>query len=296
MLPFLLYLVSGIKRYGSETSPHLKIVWLFPLMLAFFMTLNMLKIPWGFIERFYFPALPVIALLAPQFIDFSWPRTNPEKIKFIGLLLLGVGLVFMGRQTFMSWTAEIQWDYGKFLNTMYYPLLLSILLGFILFIRRFTWLSSVIPLICIFAILLAPLAHTYKYIFRVPNTDASFNLLYYPFIAFEETIHYSPEMSFYLSPAIQNELHMLSLNRDELVAMFNVFFDSSTRQSNFTIGWEPEKLLEDITQQTYDYVLLTQAEWSKISANLIHKQSLEDRYAHWVDSEKQVVLLSARAG
>ena len=294
MLPFLLYLASGIKRYDSEISPTLKIVWLFPLVLAFFMTLNMLKIPWGFIERFYFPALPVIALLAPQFIDFKWPKTIPEKIRYFGLLLLGVGLVFILRRTFMGWTSEIQWDYGRFLDTIYYPLLISILLAFILLIRRFTWMSSIIPLICIFALLLAPLAHTYKYIFRVPNTTASFNLLYYPFIAFEEKIHYSPEMSFYLSPNIENELHMLSLNRDELVAMFNVFFDGRARQSNFTIGWEPEKILEDITRQTYDYVLLTGVDWNNISANLIDKNSLEEIYTHWVDSGKQIVLLSAR--
>ena len=79
MVPFLLYLISGVKRFEERESPALKIVWLFPLVLALFMTLNMLKIPWGLIQRFYFPALPVIAILAPQFLHFEWPKTVKEK-------------------------------------------------------------------------------------------------------------------------------------------------------------------------------------------------------------------------
>ena len=54
LLPFLLFVISGVKL-KDELDTRRKLVWVYPLLMAAFVTVNMIKIPWGFIERFYFP-------------------------------------------------------------------------------------------------------------------------------------------------------------------------------------------------------------------------------------------------
>ena len=77
LLPFLLFILSAI-RLGPNTDARRRLVWIYPLILAIFVTWNMLKVTFGFIERFYFPALPIIAMLAPQFLRISWPDTRKK--------------------------------------------------------------------------------------------------------------------------------------------------------------------------------------------------------------------------
>ena len=191
LVPFLLYLLSGAIHYGREDTPSKKIVWLFPLVLALFMNLNMLKIPWGFIERFYFPALPVIAILAPQWLRFEIPKSNREKTMMAVLSLSGIVLILFLHQALQSWAGSINWDYGKFVESIYQPVLLCLLLGFILAVRKMNWLNILFPLVCILALLQAPLLDNQKYIFRVPYTTDFFNQVYAPFITFQDQIQYT---------------------------------------------------------------------------------------------------------
>lgn len=73
LLPFLHFLLSGMKLQ-RKAEDNIRVIWIYPLLFIAFLSWNMFKIPWGFIERFYFPALPVIAILAPQALRFKWPR------------------------------------------------------------------------------------------------------------------------------------------------------------------------------------------------------------------------------
>jgi hypothetical protein len=296
MVPFLLYLISGVKRYDEKEKPALKIVWLFPLVLALFMTLNMLKIPLGLIQRFYFPALPVIAILAPQFLHFDWPITNKQKINMGMLLLAGLALVFLLRQIFMDWTVSINWDYGSFLNSIFHPVLLCLLLGFILFVRKMNWLNIIFPVVCIFALLLAPLLYNQKYIFRIPYTTNFFNQYYSPFITYQNQIHYSPGMKMYFSISIPteakaHEIKMLSSNRDELSAMFNIFFNADASRPNFILGLQPNKIGSEIAAEKFDYVLLSQSDWQLVSANIIQEKEIQQMYTIYPDPVGQVILL-----
>ena len=84
LLPFLLFILSAI-RLGPNMDARRRLVWIYPLLLAVFVTWNMLKVTFGFIERFYFPALPIIAMLAPQFLRITWPDTRKKWLAY-GLL------------------------------------------------------------------------------------------------------------------------------------------------------------------------------------------------------------------
>ena len=291
MVPFLLYLLSGAKQYDEKDSPALKIVWLFPLVLALFMTLNMLKIPWGLIQRFYFPALPVIAVLAPQFLNFELPKTIKDKISMLALLLAGIALVLFLRQTFMAWTISINWDYGRFIDSIYHPILLCLLLGFILFIRKMNWLNVIFPTICIFTLLLAPLMYNQKYIFRIPYTTNIFNEEYSSFITYRDQIHYSAGMKMYFSVSIPTEANALSYNRDELSAMFNIYFNGRSGRSNFILGLQSNKIAGEITAEKFDYVLLSNADWKLVSADFVREKEIQQTYNIYPDPAELVILL-----
>ena len=291
MVPFLLYLLSGTKRYDEKDSPALKIVWLFPLVFALFMTLNMLKIPWGFIQRFYFPALPVIAILVPQFLYFEWPKTTKEKISMAVLLLVGIGLILVLHQTFMAWTVNINWEYGRFVDSIFHPVLLCLLLSFILFVRKMNWLNIIFPVVCIFALQLAPLMYNQKYIFRIPYTTNVFNEEYSSFITYQDQIHYSPGMKMYFSISIPTEANALSYNRDELSAMFNIYFNGRASRPNFILGLEPKKIGGEITAEKFDYVLLSNADWKLVSADLVREKEIQQMYKIYPDPAELVILL-----
>lgn len=292
MVPFLLYLLSGVKRYeGRDDSPALKVVWLFPLALTVWMTLTMLKIPWGFIERFFFPALPTIAILAPQFLDFEWPKHTKEKVGAWGLLLLGIGAIWVMRSSFIAWTDQINWDYARFLDSIFYPIVVSLLLGMILCIRKFKWLNGIIAVVCILALMVAPLMHNQKYIFRTSFTGAVFHQVYYPFITYQAHIHYFPGMQMFFSANVSSETEMLSDNRDELKAMFNAYFNGRTDGDNYTIEWDREKIPQEISAQRFDYVLLNQADWEMVEGSREIKEAIDSMYQVVADPDQQVVLL-----
>ena len=294
LVPFLLYLLSGVIHYDREENISLKIVWLFPLILAFFMTLNMLKIPWGFIERFYFPALPVIAILAPQWLRFEPSHSTREKLTMAALSVVGIGLLIFLRSAFQAYTDAIRWDYGRFYDSIYQPLLLCLLLGFILVVHKMNWWNVLMPLTCILALVAVPLMKNEKYIFRIPQTVNYFNQEYAPFITYQNEIQYSDGMKMLISNTIATEQQMLSSDRYEVSAMFNVFFNARSSQLNFPIGFEPEKLGSTLISEEFDYALLTLSDWQLISQSPFLKSEIEDRYTAIPDPAGKFILLDKK--
>lgn len=294
MVPFLLFLMSGAFHYGKEEHPSLKLVWLFPLVLASFMTLNMLKIPWGFIERFYFPALPVIAILAPQWLRFDPPRTTREKTIMAILFLTSIALLLFLRYLLQNYTASIQWDWGKFTESIYRPLVLSVLLGFIITIRKINWLNVSLPIFCILALLINPWTYNQKYIFRIPLVRNYFNQVYAPFISYQTQIQPVEGLKFFVSSAVYSDDHALSNDVNELSAMFNVFFNARTSQKNFKIGFDPEKISSTLATGKFNYALLTQADWQRISQDSSLLAEIQTQYSVDLDSSGKLILLEKK--
>jgi len=291
MVPFVLYLISGIKQFNKQDSPSIKIIWLFPLVLLIWMTLNMLKIPQGFIERFFFPILPTVAILAPQFLDFEWPRMKKEKIWFWLMLVLGGGLILLLRRTFMVWTGSIGWDYARFLESVFNPIVFTFLLILVLLVRKFKWATTALVVICILALMLAPLLYNQKYIFRTSYTGKFFNQVYRPFLTYQNQMRYSPGMQVYFSANVFREEATLSDNRDELVAMFNAYFDGRSSGDDFLIQWERTYIAAEINHQRFDYVLLTQKDWEYVQSQLNRYETFRTKYEVFTSPDETIVLL-----
>ena len=187
LLPFLLFVVSGVQL-GAKTEVRRRLVWLYPLLLAIFVTYNMLHVTFGFIERFYFPALPAIAMLAPQFLRIAWPDTRRKWALFGLLLAAAAALILILRSVLMTYSASFNFDFSRFLDSIYYPILLSLLLAGAFWTKKYHWAGSVIPLFCIAAMLFSPLTYSYKYFFRFPKVQERYDQLFYPFETFKEEL------------------------------------------------------------------------------------------------------------
>lgn len=272
MIPFLLFVVTGVKLNTRAVSPQKKILWVFPLLLVSFITLNMLKIPWGFIERFYFPALPVIAFLAPQFISIPDCKDQKSRWQLPAAILAVLLLVVVMRQFGMRYVTDIDWTYGKYLESIYFPILLSVLLGLVILAEKQNLLTFGIILFFLVSWVLPQLSYNYKYIYVEPTTNAKFQIKYYPFLEFQQDIAVREDVKMYttatiFSNTVENEDHMFSDNPYDILGMYDVLFNMRTERDNLTLSYKQEDIPEQILAERYDFMILSTDDWQYLQDN-----------------------------
>jgi hypothetical protein len=272
MIPFLLFVVTGVKLNTRTVSPQKKILWAFPLLLVSFITLNMLKIPWGFIERFYFPALPVIAFLAPQFISIPDCKDQKSRWQLPAAILAALLLVVVMRQFGMRYVTDIDWTYGKYLESIYFPILLSVLLGLVILAEKQNLLTFGIILFFLVSWVLPQLSYNYKYIYVEPTTNAKFQIKYYPFLEFQQDIAVREDVKMYTTATIfnntvENEDHMFSDNPYDILGMYDVLFNMRTERDNLTLSYKQEDIPEQILAERYDFMILSTDDWQYLQDN-----------------------------
>lgn len=272
VLPFLLFIISGIRLRG-KADPQRRLLWIYPLVMAAFVTLNMLKVTYGFIERFYFPALPVIAMLAPQALMIRWPKKQGQWIIF-GLMIAGALALMVGlRAAMMDYSSSLSFDFSRFLNSIYYPVLLSILLGSFLWKKRFHWAASVIPLFCIGAMLVSPLLYAQKYYFRFPKVQERYDQLMAPFEEFHGALELQENNILLVSAGLDRDLEMLSEDPNDIIGMYNFFFDRRINENNVIMGYSRANTEKFLSERDISMALVTADDWQVLSANnLIKKQ------------------------
>lgn len=272
MIPFLLFVVTGVKLNTRAVSPQKKILWAFPLLLVSFITLNMLKIPWGFIERFYFPALPVIAFLAPQFISIPDCKDQKSRWQLPAAILAALLLVVVMRQFGMRYVTDIDWTYGKYLESIYFPILLSVLLGLVILAEKQNLLTFGIILFFLVSWVLPQLSYNYKYIYVEPTTNAKFQIKYHPFLEFQQDIAVREDVKMYTTATIfkntvENEDHMFSDNPYDILGMYDVLFNMRTERDNLTLSYKQEDIPEQILAERYDFMILSTDDWQYLQDN-----------------------------
>jgi hypothetical protein len=117
---------------------------------------------------------------------------------------------------------------------------------------------------------------------------------YYPFSTFASQIHFAVPMKMYVSTDITPRLGMLSLNVDELLSMFNVYFDASAVRRNFVYSKTSQPIYAAITGQNFDYVLLTAQDWAQIEANSTGLVKVENTYQVFQEPSDRLVLLKPK--
>jgi len=86
----------------------------------------------------------------------------------------------------------------------------------------------------------------------------------------------------------------LSLNVDELLSMFNVYFDANAVRRNFVYSKSSQPISSDIIKQSFDYVLLTAQDWAEIEANPDGLAKVQNIYQVFQEPTGQLILLKPK--
>lgn len=294
-IPFTLYLISGIiPNPNSKTNHGINLIWLVPLLAVIVVILSVGNL-YGYMQRFVYPAIPVICFLGPQFLNLDLRSIHDRQQRNAAIAVFIVGLVTMIvvriiiRQTFQY----KGWDVAISMSAVFIPVLFSVILALVFLWKKVPLVVSYLISVLIIAISIIPISHNIKQIvIAQPNRISSDNL-FYPFSAFSDQIRYMPDMKFLISPDVWREMDSSYLVKDrvELSSLFNVYFDSRSSKENFEISDDlieiPKKLLND----PYSYTLLSLDDWQKITGSPDYNSLLEQRYFVIVDNDNRIVLL-----
>jgi hypothetical protein len=289
LLPFLLYLISGIKGSRDSYMPR-KLLYLVPLAFVVFMLIS-INNRLGYELRFGLPILPVLSVLSVQFIDLSPPQGAGERVKYWGILAGGLVLAFAVRLVLRLIVPGMNWDLGAVILLVYYPLLLTVLfVSLVLFDNNPYW--HLVNFLIVFSLVISPIASNYRAMFVVRDNEARFNEVIKPLIDFEADIEFTPEMHFYTTSSTftRAELRMVK-DQIELMVLFNVLFNASSTAENFTYAQDPTDIPGDITAQPYDFVLMTDSEWEAITGSDETELAVLDRYQPKMSPDSGFVLL-----
>lgn len=259
LLPFLLYLISGIKGSRDRLMPR-KLVYLVPLAYVVFMLIS-INNRLGYELRFGLPVLPVLSVLAVQFIDLTPSDRKGGRVIYWGVMVLGLMAAFAIRLVLRWFVPTMNWDLGAVILLVYYPLLLTLLFtSLVLFHDQAYW--HLVNFLIVFSLLISPIGSNYRAMFVVRANEASFVEVIKPLMDFEADIQFSPEMRFYATSNTftRAELRIVK-DHIELMALFNVLFAASSTAENFTYADDPDDIPADITAEMYDYVLMTDEQW-----------------------------------
>ena len=289
-LLFLLFIASAFKSYGRLNFEY-KLLWFIPLGLVVLLSLSEARGGLGIRDRYMLPALPVFCLLAPQFLDFEIPYSFREKLKFAIYLLAGVLVFYILHKGIVALSIHVQKNYEDFVFIVIFPIVLSILLAVIFFFNRYSTRTVLIPLLCILGMTFQPTFQNLKNLFVSRPVKQQFENKYYPLSAFAGQIHFSDSMKMYVSTDIPPRLGMLSLNVDEMLSMFNVYYDANAVRQNFIYSKSSHPIFTDIIQQNFDYVLLTAQDWAQIEATPAGLAKVKNTYQVLQEPTGRLILL-----
>lgn len=292
-LLFLLFIASALKSYG-RLNFEIKLLWFIPLGLVVLLSLSEARGGLGIRDRYMLPALPVFCFLAPQFLDFEIPYSFKEKLKFAIYLLAGVVVFYILHKGVVALSFYVHQNYEDFVFIVVFPIVLSIFLAVIFFFNRYSTRTVLIPLMCILGLTFQPTFQNLKDLFVVRPVEQEFENKYYPLSAFAGQIHFSGSMKMYVSTDIPTRLGMLSLNVDELLSMFNVYFDANAVRQNFVYSKSSHQISADIIQQNFNYVLLTAQDWVQIEANPDGLAEVKNAYQVLQEPTDRLILLKPK--
>jgi hypothetical protein len=290
-LPFLFYLISGIKL-NRKVGYQRRILWLVPLAytLLLIITINNRL---GYEIRFGLPVLPVLAILAPQFIGIRWPETKQKQVRL--LVYLGVGLLIVVlMRVFLNLIITARGlNLGSVITLMYYPILLTILFASLfLFREKLIW--QVVNMSIVLTLMVSPVASNLRSMFIFRENQETFKEVILPFAEFEAEVDISGDERMYITYGVFDspELKIVK-NDDELLALFNVYYDTSTTRQNFTYQQAPADISGDLLSESYDYALITMDDWIGMQAPEEKLDRVKEVYEIQFGSGGDFVLLMA---
>ena len=289
LIPFVLFIISGVI-INHKTHITRKLVWSVPLAFIAFLVLT-INIRFGYMPRFGLPILPVLCVLAAQFVDLKWFES--VKDRKIVLLYAALGVAAMiGVRFLMRFAAPIlDWELQSVVTLYYYPLLLTLLFAS-LFLLPDKLTRNIVNLVIIVSILLSPMITNFRLMFITRMNERIFTQAVAPLSEFEDKITFFPEMRFYsIDSVFEGARIRIGKDINELMVLFNVYFDASATRENFTFVNAPHDVYPDIVAEVYDTVLITHDEWQGIESDPQRYETVTDLYEAFFSANSRWVLL-----
>ena len=290
LLPFLLYLIAGIKAEG-RFNPPLRLLWLVPISLIIFLTIMTLWRSYKVDLRFFFPSLPILCFLGVQFIPFEMPSLKTLKIRFWLYLALTVVFCLGINFAIRPLSNQMSVSFDGLLNLIVYPLILSILILLAFYVKKYSYKTVLIPVACIVSMTIYPIRTNIKYLAILHQNESVVQHRFYPFSTFANNLSFTTDMRFMVSSSLHQELDMLSTDKNEVTSMYNVYFDSHARNTNFKLSASPDMISNDLYQGDYNYALLTQKDWQLLAQDPSNLAWLEAHYSVFKDPNLPLCLL-----
>lgn len=290
LLPFFLYLIAGIKA-ETRFYPPIHLMWLVPISMVIFLTIMTLWRSYKVDLRFFFPSLPVLCFLGVQSLPFELPTLKRLQVRFWLYLALTV-LVCLGiNYAIRPLSIHMSVSFDALLSMIIYPLLLSILILLAFYVKKYSYKTVLIPVACILSMTIYPIRTNIKYLAILHQNESVVQHRFYPFSTFANNLSFTPDMRFFVSSSIHQELDMLSTDKNEVASMFNVYFDSHARNTNFKLTATPDMIFTDFFQGDYNYAMLTQKDWLLITQDTSNRSWLEGHYSVLNDPNLLICLL-----
>jgi hypothetical protein len=288
----VLYIISGITKGDSFPLPT-RLLWLVPPLLVCFLTITLLPRLWDMVPRYFFPAVPILCILASRFFDFKFLQVPKKRREFMVSLAVMTALGASAGFVLLQSAHSLDWAFKNFLYSIFNPLVFSLFVGLLMFLNKQTAVTSAILIACLFCLNMYSIRDTLKaWVFgTVTARQQGFDWLFYPYASFSSQLEYDAEMTLLIPVDIHTMAGMLGGNEDEIMDMYNVYFDSSAVSSNFIYERDLAQLPIDLLENDYTYAILSKKEWGNMIEQPGFQSEMAEKYNFYYDPLEVLVLL-----
>jgi hypothetical protein len=251
---FVMYLISGLvaKQRGEDA---IRLLWLLPLAQIVFLTLTMIWSTWGVAPRYFGFSLGVLCALAGQLVGPVSLRRPFEKTT---LAVLALPAAVLGVFGMLGVFLRPVIAFPTYHDTVLGPIAMAIMLG-LLFLEG-SGSPRIQPALLLCALVLT--VYPARVVVGGAEKDNRPNDRFEPLVVFQSQIESASMVPAFVSLATAERLQVK--DRNEVSAIFNIFFDARTRRTDFAMAGADQALLRAMGVRAYRLVLLTGEDWDAI--------------------------------
>jgi hypothetical protein len=292
---FLLYLLGGFY-HGERIGSRERFIWYAPWVIVIAITVSMAQSPTGTMDRLMYPALPVMCMFVPQCLVYDLPKEKKERIFLamaIGsgmLIVAGVLLLYPLLARAWGWDAEV--FAGSFLLDILVCLLLIVLFS----VKKYNKITFALALTAVVLTTAQPFQKNFRQIVVERVNQNDFIMRVAPFSNFKTLIHYTPSMKMLVSADLHTSSFTLGRDFDEIVGLFELYFDQPATRENFRLAGDRDVLLSELLTGPYDYVLMNNNDWNSIAQQQDTRVKIAALYEVRSNDTGKIYFLEKKAG
>lgn len=249
---FVLFIAAGLW-FGNSLSKPIRVVWLFPLLIASFLLIATTRDNWTIVPRGFLSGFAVMGILASRVFTVRLPVQRTKIWVIIVTAVIASGFALFG---FLTKDAM---SYSTYFERVLIPTLLVLALA-IMIVSQSREQSGW----AVFILLLALAGFSASSNVRSVTSEIHRSSRYpYRFalpLAFRHDIDLDQPFDAFVSWGSLERIAGAANSR-EVAAIFNVALDGRTDRTDYEIGSVKKDLLQSMESGDYKYVIVNSSEW-----------------------------------